>query len=75
MDLEIHIKSSHEQHKVFQCDQFENNITLKWRLQKHMKLHTEKNVNYFLRNVLLINMNVNFCIMCQKNACIIRNVK
>ena len=41
VDLEIHIKS-HEQHQMFQCDQCEKHFALLWRLQKHMKLHTEK---------------------------------
>ena len=42
VDLEIHIKSSHAQHELFQCGQCEKHFSLKWRLQKHMNLHTEK---------------------------------
>ena len=49
-DLENHIETNHDRHQVFQCDQCEKNFILKWRLRKHMQLHTEnniKNCHYF----------------------------
>ena len=42
VDLEIHIKSSHAQYELFKCDKCEKNFSLKWRLKKHMELHTTK---------------------------------
>ena len=44
VDLEKHIQASHDKHQVFQCDQCGKAFTLKWRLEKHMNLHTSKNV-------------------------------
>ena len=46
VDLEIHIKSSHEQHEMFKCDKCEKKFTLEWRLTKHMKLHTTKFIKH-----------------------------
>ena len=31
---------------MFQCDKCEKRFALKWRLTKHMTLHTEKNVKH-----------------------------
>ena len=52
VDLEIHIKNYYEKHKAYQCDQCEKRFTLKWRLRKHMRLHTAKNVKpcYYFKN-------------------------
>ena len=44
IDLEIHIKNCHEEHQAYQFDHFEKRFALKWRLIKHMRLHTVKNV-------------------------------
>ena len=52
-DLEIHIRSSHENHQKFKCDQCDKCFVLNWRLRKHMKLHTEgfvKHCYYFNNN-------------------------
>ena len=52
IDLENHIKNSHVEQKTYQCDQCEKRFTLKWRLRKHMRLHTLKNVKpcYYFNN-------------------------
>ena len=53
VDLENHIRSSHEKHPVYQCDQCEKSFVLRWRLKKHINLHTKKNVSpshYFNNN-------------------------
>ena len=53
IDLEIHIKNCHEEHQAYQCDYCEKTFTLRWRLRKHMRIHTVKNVkpcHYFNRN-------------------------
>ena len=42
VDLEIYIKSSHEQHQMFQCNQCEKHFALLWHLQKYRQLNTEK---------------------------------
>ena len=53
VDLENHIKSSHEKRPVYQCDKCEKSFVLRWRLKKHMNLHTKKNISpchYFSNN-------------------------
>ena len=53
VDLENHIRSSHAKHQVYQCDQCEKSFVLRWRLKKHMNLHTKKNIqpcHYFSNN-------------------------
>jgi hypothetical protein len=52
-DLEMHIRSNHEKHQVFKCDQRDKCFVLNWRLRKHMKIHTEefgKHCHYFNNN-------------------------
>ena len=44
VDLESHMKSSHEKHQTFQCDKSEKGFVIKWRLKKHMRLHIETDV-------------------------------
>ena len=46
VDLENHIRTCHANHQVFHCDKCEKGFVLKWRLKKHMRLHTENNVTY-----------------------------
>ena len=46
VDLENHIRTCHANHQVFHCDKYEKGFVLKWRLKKHMRLHTENNVTY-----------------------------
>ena len=53
IDLEKHIKNCHEEHQAYQCDHCDKRFALKWRLGKHMRLHTMKNVkpcHYFSNN-------------------------
>lgn len=52
IDLEIHIKNNHEEHQAYQCDHCEKRFALKWRLKKHTRLHTAKNVKtcYYFNN-------------------------
>ena len=45
-DLESHIKSNHVNHNVFQCDQCGKSFVLKWRLGKHLNLHTGNSVKH-----------------------------
>ena len=51
-DLENHIKSDHDKHQEFKCDQCGKSFVLNWRLSKHMRLHTDKNVRhcYYFNN-------------------------
>ena len=54
MDLEIHMKNCHEKQSLFECDQCGKGFVLKWRLRKHLNLHTQTNVqpcHYFNNNV------------------------
>ena len=44
IDLEIHIKNCHKEHQGYQCDHCEKRFSLKWRLRKHTRVHTRKNV-------------------------------
>ena len=46
-DLEIHIKVAHEKYQQFHCDICKKRFVLKWRLQKHMKIHSNKNCQPF----------------------------
>lgn len=53
IDLENHIRLSHEEYPVLQCDECDKSFLLMWRLKKHTRLHTEKNVlhcHYFNNN-------------------------
>ena len=36
----------HEKHSTLKCDQFDKEFVLRWRLKKHMRLHTESNVKH-----------------------------
>jgi hypothetical protein len=46
-DLETHIKDNHEA-KTFKCDECGKTFVLKWRLRKHLSVHTtEKYYHYF----------------------------
>ena len=42
-DLELHFQSEHNTEKKFKCDKCEMRFVLKWRLQKHVGIHEEKN--------------------------------
>ena len=44
VDLENHIKSCHEKHSVFECEQCKKGFVVKWRLKKHMRLHADINI-------------------------------
>ena len=46
VDLEIHIKMFHEKHSILKCDQCDKGFVLRWRLKKHMRLHTESNIKH-----------------------------
>ena len=41
IDLETHIMTNHEKYDVFPCDKCEKVFVVKWRLKKHMQLHSE----------------------------------
>ena len=41
-DLEIHIKNTHENTDVYDCDICEKSFSLKWRLKKHREGHTSE---------------------------------
>ena len=50
VDLEKHLKTIHGQHQKFSCDKCKKGFMTKWRLEKHMKMHTEglmKQCHYF----------------------------
>ena len=50
VDLETHIKTCHENHEEFTCEQCDKGFILKWRLKKHMRVHTDisiKHCHYF----------------------------
>ena len=42
-DLEIHLEQEHKAEK-FKCEQCEKMFVLKWRLNKHEKIHSSENV-------------------------------
>ena len=44
-DLELHLQSEHNTEKKFKCDKCEMRLVLKWRLQKHVGIHEEKNIS------------------------------
>ena len=44
-DLELHLQSEHNTEKKFKCDKCEMRFVLKWRLQKHVGIHEEKNIS------------------------------
>ena len=44
--METHIKTSHHNPEKFQCDKCSKDFVLKWRLQKHAKIHTQESVEY-----------------------------
>ena len=53
VDLEVHIKNFHEKHPGFKCDQCEKVFSLKWRLKKHLNLHSRNYIkccHYFNNN-------------------------
>ena len=41
-DLETHLITSHEAPRAFHCNQCEKTFVTKWRLRKHMRIHSEK---------------------------------
>ena len=41
-DLENHIKECHENHPHYKCENCEKVFVLKWRLKKHMNLHSKE---------------------------------
>ena len=45
-DLEKHIKTLHANHEKFLCEQCDKDFVLKWRLEKHVQIHTQKFVQY-----------------------------
>ena len=52
-DLETHIKSKHESTENFECEHCNKKFVLKWRLNKHLRLHTQQNnirCHYFNNN-------------------------
>ena len=54
VNLLIHIKNSHEKHKVFECGKCGKGFVLEWRLGRHINLHTQTNAqprHYFNNNV------------------------
>ena len=42
VDLEKHMKTIHGHHQEYSCDKCEKHFMIKWRLEKHMKMHTDK---------------------------------
>ena len=50
VDLETHIMTNHSKYQNFQCNKCEKRFVLKWRLRKHMVIHSQvnvKNCHYF----------------------------
>ena len=50
VDLEKHMTTIHGQHQEFSCDKCEKRFMIKWRLEKHVKMHTDelmKQCHYF----------------------------
>ena len=45
-DLENHIKAIHDNPEKFKCGQCSKDFVLKWRLKKHLKIHTQEFVQY-----------------------------
>ena len=43
-DLERHIKSVHEDHEKFECENCNKSFVTKWRLEKHVKMHSKLNL-------------------------------
>ena len=41
-DLENHIKECHENHPLYKCENCKKVFVLKWRLNKHMNLHSKE---------------------------------
>ena len=41
VDLEKHVKENHDNREEFQCDQCDKKFVIKWRLEKHMTMHTK----------------------------------
>ena len=50
VDLEIHIKNSHKEHNVFECDQCGKGFVLEWRLRRHTQTNAQP-CHYFNNNV------------------------
>ena len=46
-ELEAHIKSEHEEVEKFQCEKCDMTFVLKWRFEKHTKMHQENQNNKF----------------------------
>jgi hypothetical protein len=40
-DLERHIKSVHKDHEKFECENGKKSFVTKWRLDKHVKMHSK----------------------------------
>ena len=54
VELEIQMKNCHEKQSLFECDQCGKGFVLKWRLRKHLNIHTQTNAqpcHYFNNNV------------------------
>ena len=53
-DLEIHLKTKHEERQEFTCTKSEKTLVTKWRLKKHLKIQSEANTKpciYFMGRV------------------------
>ena len=46
VDLESHMLTNHSKYQDFQCDKCEKRFFLKWRLKKHMDMHSQVNVKH-----------------------------
>ena len=46
VDLETHIRTCHENHEMFTCEQCDKGFVLKWRLKKHMRIHSDRRIKH-----------------------------
>ena len=52
IEYEVHMKSNHKEHEQYLCDDCEKTVVVKWRLNKHKTIHSNREIKkcHFFNN-------------------------
>ena len=90
VDLETHVKATHENREEFPCDQCDKSFVVEWRLKKHLTMHAKhfiQNCHYFNNGKMcpfeemgckfmhVFSRNCKFGQRCTKRLCPLRHVE
>ena len=72
-DLEVHLEEQHKRSKQFECEQCDKTFALKWRLKKHLEVHSQE-ITKFCHYFNMRGLVANSCTKTLMNATLVRNV-